>query len=103
MDVTEEPLPQHDVDLGGALTQGISGLLSAADQTGLAGIHGGGHDRAQALIDTDGSTGDDGVADIVHLVGDHGNGVVDRVFSKDFRVVGSGGDGLLQNPLADIS
>ncbi len=103
VDVTEEALAQHDLHLGRALAQGLRCLFGAADQAGLGGIDGGSHDTSQALVNTHGRTGDDGVADIVHLVCDHGNGVVDGIFSEDLCVVGTGGGGDLQNPLTYIS
>ena len=103
VDITEQPFLQHDVDLGLTLTQGIGSRLGAAQQAFLRGIPCGSHDAAQALVDTDGGTGDDGVLDVLHLACDHGDRVVDGVFSENFRIVGAGGDGDPQNPLTDIS
>jgi hypothetical protein len=61
------------------------------------------HNAAQPLVNTDGSACNYGIFDVLHFVRDHGDGVVDGVLSKDFRIVGAGGNRLLQNPLADIS
>ena len=103
MDVTKQPLPQNDINLGVALTQGIGSLFGAGQKTCLAGVHSGRHDRPQALIDPDGGTGDDGVLDGVDTAGDHVDGMVDGVFRENFRVISAGGDGLLQNSLANFS
>ena len=103
MDIAEDALFQHDVDAGRALAQSFGGLLGTADQTGLGGVDGGSHDTAQALEDTDSSTGHHGVLDAVHLGVDHVDGMIGGVFSEDLRIVRTGGCGLLEHTLTDFS
>ena len=69
----------------------------------VGGVDGGGHDGAQALVNTDSGTGDDGVIDGIDFVCDHVDGMVNGIFSENFCIVGTGGNGLVQNPLTNIS
>ena len=103
MDVAEQTLLQDDVNGRGALTQGFGSLLGAADQTLGAGIHGGGHNAAQALVNADGRAGNDGILNGIHLVGDHVNGMVDAILSKQFGKIRAGGHCFAQNHLAYFS
>ena len=103
MNVPKQTLVQHDIDCGLTLAQGLGGLLGTAEETGFAGIYGGGHDAPQALIDPHGGTGHHGVLNGVHLIGDHADGMIDGVLGEELCVVRTGGYGLLQNTPANFS
>ena len=103
VNAAENPFPQNDVDAGGALTQCLGSLTGAADQTAFGHIHGGCHDAAQALVNPDRRAGNDGILHAVHLVCDHIDGMIDSVFSENLRVIGAGGYGNPENPLANFS
>ena len=103
MGIAEDALFQHNVNGCVALTQRIRSRLCTAEETHFAGVHGGGHDGAQALVHAYGCTRNDRILDGIDLACNHIDGVIGGVLRKNFRIISAGGYRFLQNTLANFS